>query len=299
MRQGILIVFHGGRDPEGIQEFLDFYKEAEGAFPDWEVRPAFLEFAEPSVLDALAAMVREGMHRIVVLPLFLVGATHMKSDLPAAIHAARARFPHVEFVYGRHLGVHPKLNAILDERFAAIERKLAPLNRAETIVLLVGRGSSDPDANSDVAKVARLFWEGRGLGSVEVAFSGITGPSVLEGIQRCACLGAQAIIVLPYFLFTGILIKRMAREVAQMQAALAPVRVAMADYLGSHPNLLAVLTERLQEAVHGEVAMSCDRCKHRAVLPGFEDEVGAPQGSDHHHGLRTKHHHGPDHTHHG
>src|SRR5260370_19008270 len=112
------------------------------------------------------------MNRIVALPLFLVGATHMKCELPAAIHAARARFPHVEFFYGRHLGVHPKLNAILDERFAAIERKLAPLNRAETIVLLVGRGSSDPDANSDVSKVARLFWEGRGLGMVEVALSG-------------------------------------------------------------------------------------------------------------------------------
>jgi sirohydrochlorin cobaltochelatase len=299
MRQGILIVFHGGRDPEGIQEFLDFYKDAESAFPEWEVRPAFLEFAEPSVLDALDAMVRDGMSRIVILPLFLVGATHMKSDLPVAIHAASARFPQVEFLYGRHLGVHPKLNAILDERFAAIEQKLAPLNRTETIVLLVGRGSSDPDANSDVYKVARLFWEGRGFSSVEVAFSGITGPSVLEGIQRCACLGAQTIIVLPYFLFTGILIKRMAREVAAMQAALAPVRVAMADYLGPHPNLLTILTERLQEAVHGEVAMSCDRCKHRAVLPGFEHEVGAPQGSDHHHGLRTKHHHGHSHDYHG
>src|SRR5215831_604977 len=135
MRQGILIVFHGGRDPEGIQEFLLFYKDAESTFPNWEVRPAFLEFAEPSVLDALEAMVSEGMDRIVVLPLFLVGATHMKSDLPVAIHAARSRFPHVEFIYSRHLGVHPQLNAILDERFGATERKLAPLMRAETIVL--------------------------------------------------------------------------------------------------------------------------------------------------------------------
>jgi len=299
MRQGILLVFHGSRDPEGIQEFLAFYKEAERVFPEWAVRPAFLEFAEPSILDALEAMVREGLHRIVVLPLFLIGATHLKSDLPTAIHVARIRFPQVEFVYGRHLDVHPKLNEILDQRFTETERKLAPLNRAETIILLVGRGSSDPDANSDVYKVGRLFWEGRGFRSVEVAFSGITGPSVVEGIKRCARLGAHTIVVLPYFLFTGVLVKRMAREVAEMQVALAPVRVVMADYLGSHPNLLAVLEERLQEVVQGAVAMSCDRCKHRVVLPGFEHEVGAPQGSDHHHGLRSKYHDGHDHHHHG
>lgn len=298
MHQGILIVFHGSRDPEGIQQFLDFYKEAAPAFPEWAVRPAFLEFAEPSVLDALEDMVKAGMRRIVVLPLFLIGATHMKSDLPIAIHAARARFPEVEFLYGRHLGIHPKLNAILDERLEEVERRLAPLSRAETIVLLVGRGSGDPDANSDVCKVARLLWEGRGFSSVEVAFSGITSPSVVEGIGRCARLGAKTIIVLPYFLFTGILIKRMADEVAKMQQVLAPVRVMMADYFGSHRNLIAVLSERFQEVLHGEVAMSCDRCKHRVVLPGFEHEMGASQGSDHHHGLRTKHHHGHDHPHH-
>lgn len=295
MKEGVLVVFHGSRDSEGIEEFLGFIKGVQAAWCNWDVRPGFLEFADPSVLDAIEGMVRDGVRRVVVLPLFLVSATHMKSDLPTAIHAARARFPEVEFVYGRHLGIHPQLNAILDERLAEVERVLAPVDRAETAVLLVGRGSSDPDANSDVAKVARLFWEGRGLGWVEVAFSGITGPTVVEGLRRCARLGAQAIIVLPYFVFTGILVKRMAREVAEMQSVLAPVPIRMGRYLGEHPNLLAVLTERLQGAIQGDVAMSCDRCKHRVVLPGFEHEVGAPVGSDHHHGLRTKYHHGPDH----
>ena len=37
--------------------------------------------------------------------------------------------------------------------------------RRSDAVVIVGRGSTDPDANADLAKAARLLADGRGLGT--------------------------------------------------------------------------------------------------------------------------------------
>ncbi|MCK9910529.1 hypothetical protein MXD81_15390, partial [Microbacteriaceae bacterium K1510] len=85
----------------------------------------------------------------------------------------------------------------------------ASVESEEMALLVVGRGSSDPDANSDLFKMSRLFWERLKVRWVETAFIGVTSPLFEEGVERCLNLGAREIIVLPYFLFTGVLIKRM------------------------------------------------------------------------------------------
>jgi sirohydrochlorin cobaltochelatase len=252
------------------------------------VQPAFLEFVEPSVLDAAAVLVDQGLRDILILPLFLVPASHLKTDVPAAIQLLRLRYPGVTFRYGRHLGITPLLMAILDERLREVEAASPPVDRGSTAVLLVGRGSNDPEANSDVAKVARLFWEGRGLATVEIAFAGITGPTVGEGLVRCVRLGSERIIVLPYFLFTGILVKRIAEESAKFAAEVSGCDVRCGRHLGVHPNLTEALSVRLRELMAGPTVMSCDNCKHRVPLLGFEQDAGAPIRTDHHHGLRSR-----------
>ena len=60
-----------------------------------------------------------------------------------------------------------------DRARPALERAREPAN---TGVIVVGRGASDPDANGDFCKVVRLFAEGRGLGWVVPSFIGITQP---------------------------------------------------------------------------------------------------------------------------
>jgi sirohydrochlorin cobaltochelatase len=78
----------------------------------------------------------------------------------------------------------------------------------ETLLVVVGRGASDPDANSNVSKVTRILWEGFGFGWAETAYSGVTFPLVDPGLEHAARLGYKRIIVFPYFLFTGILVQR-------------------------------------------------------------------------------------------
>lgn len=105
----------------------------------------------------------------------------------------------------------------------------------DTAILLVGRGSADADANSDLYKISRLLWERMRVKWVEPAFIGVTSPLVEEGVERRLRLGAKRVMILPYFLFTGVLIKRM-EGLAQEYAALHPgVRFELAEYFGFHP----------------------------------------------------------------
>ena len=97
----------------------------------------------------------------------------------------------------------------MDERISAV---VPEEEKEETAVLIVGRGSSDPDANSDLSKIARLFYEGRPYPLVESAYVGMTPPDVADGLDRCRKLGAKRIVVFSYFLFTGVLEERIREQ---------------------------------------------------------------------------------------
>jgi sirohydrochlorin cobaltochelatase len=300
-----LLIGHGTRDAEGAREALDFAARlaarlADQPGPAGPVVPCFLELTDPPILPTIARCVEAGAAEVVALPLMLFGANHVKSDIPAALAVARARHPGLAIRYGAPLGVQPELLEALDERIAAVEAA-SPLpagdetfpdgaspriSRAETAILLVERGSSDPDANAQVYQLGRMLWEGRGFGWVEPCFIGITRPTLEEGLARCLALGARRVLVLPYFLFTGVLVRRIGRIVAEFAAGHPSVDFRVAEHLGCHPRLLDLAVRRIEEARRGAVAMSCDRCKWRVPLVGFAHQVGRPQRSDGAHGLR-------------
>ncbi|HSH82772.1 MAG TPA: sirohydrochlorin chelatase [Herpetosiphonaceae bacterium] len=279
----LLLAGHGSRDPVGVAEYQRFVDHLRAVAPGQRIIAAALEFAEPSIAGALRACAEQGCGHVVVQPLLLFGASHQKNDMPAAVNWARAEFPRMRISYGRHFGPHPALLTALDERIAALGDSAA--RPEETVILVVGRGTSDPDANSEVAQLARLFWEGRPWGWVEVAYSGETRPGVDEGVHRCVRLGARQIIVAPVLLFQGVLSRRITQH-AYATAEQLGVALACAAPLGAHPALLDLTLARAAEAAAGNVAMNCDRCKYRMALHGFEGELGRPVQSDHHHGLR-------------
>jgi sirohydrochlorin cobaltochelatase len=144
-------------------------------------------------------------------------------------------------------------------------------------VLLVGRGSTDPDANADVVKTARLLWEGRDYPLAETAFVSLARPDVTEGLERCRLLGASRIVVARYFLFPGVLPDRVAEQAARYAAAHPGLDIAVADVLGDCDELAALVCERYHEALAGDIRMNCDMCVYRIAMPGFEHRVGEPQ----------------------
>ena len=153
----------------------------------------------------------------------------------------------------------------------------------ETLLVVVGRGASDPDANSNVAKVTRLLWEGFGFGWAETAYSGVTFPLVEPALEKAARLGFRRIIVFPYFLFTGILVDRIYAMTDAVAARHPEIEFLKAGYLNDHPLVLDTFVERVHEILAGQNLMNCQMCKYRAQVLGFEAEVGLPQESHHHH----------------
>jgi sirohydrochlorin cobaltochelatase len=291
----LLVVGHGSRVTEAVHQVHQFV-EALSAALGHPVQHCFLELVDPDlatgVADAVATAGPNG--EVVILPLFLGAAGHQKNDVASAIQTMRAQYPGVTFRYGAPLGIHAKLMQLLDLRvrecLAAAEGALPP---EETAVLVVGRGSSDPDANSEIAKLAHLLFEKRSYLTVERAYQAVAHPSVDEGIRRCGQLGARQVIVAPFTLFTGAVDEDI-RAVSDRAGEALGLRVLHAGYLGVHPLLIDVAVQRIREAMDGSATVNCDLCKYRFPMAGYEHQVGMPQTTHHLHG-GAAHHHEHDH----
>lgn len=296
--RGLLLVGHGTRSPAGVAQFGDLLRRVAELLPDRPVAGGFIELAPPPLTEAAATLAAVGCGEIDVVPLVLVAAGHAKGDIPAALARERLRQPGLRFHYGRPLGPHAELLAALERR---LDEVLRPSERAETTVLLVGRGATDPDANAEVAKVSRLLQEGRGLAGVETAFISLADPGVPAGLERCRRLGAGRVVVLPYFLFDGVLPDRVRAQADAWADERPEVQVRTAAVLGASDGLADLVVVRAAEAAAGRVTMSCDTCMYRTPLPGFAHRVGAPQ-TPHDHPTdpatgRHRHEPGPGHRH--
>ncbi|MGJ7919231.1 sirohydrochlorin chelatase [Neobacillus sp. LXY-4] len=291
--QSILFVGHGSRDQEGNDQVRQFIaKMKEQMDSSLLVETCFLEFELPNVNQGIDNCVGKGASHIVVIPIMLLPAGHSKIHIPAAIDEARQKYPHVGFTYGRPIGIHEENISILTTRLAEIGEDVDSPGE-DTAILLLGRGGSDPDANSDLYKMARLLWEKTKYNFVESAFMGVTNPLVDEGIDRCIRLGAKKVVILPYFLFTGILIKRLENMISDFEGKYPGIEFKLAGYFGFHPKLETILMDRVDEALKDEVKMNCDTCQYRLGVMEHIHHHHHDHDHDHDHG----HHHGHGHEH--
>ncbi len=281
----LLLVGHGSRDPDGQQEFLEFSARVQQAAGDRPVVPCFLELATPTIPQGIARCQEFGYQDIAAVPVLLFAARHNKHDVPAEFDHVRERHSGLRIRYGRHFGITTEivdsLRSLIQDAARRSTRAQTSLDR--TVVLVVGRGSSDPDANSDVCKLSRLLWEGSGLLSVETCFIGITHPRMPAGLLRCLLLQPERIILLPYLLFTGVLVKRIAAMARDFGHAHPEVEVLLTDDIGELPVFMDLVFEREREAVAGTVSMNCDGCKWRRAGLAHDPEAHHAHGHDHHH----------------
>jgi sirohydrochlorin cobaltochelatase len=283
MKPAVLIVGHGSRDSDGTDEFVQLVQRFRAHDRGRIIELGFLEFAEPVIGEGIDRCVEQGARTIAVLPGMLMAAGHAKNDIPSEIHEARGRYPDVAFHYGRHLHLHANVLRLCELRLEEAERSARPIDRRDTLLLVVGRGSSDPDANADVQKLSRMLWEGMGYGWAAAGFMGVTTPLLPEALERCQRLGFARILVFPFFLFTGILEKRIRQQTAEFAARHPETDFLCASHLNDHPLLYEAFAERAEEAVYGSPNMNCELCKYRVQLPGFAASLGQPQAGHHHH----------------
>ena len=280
---GVLICGHGSRNRLAVEEFARFAEGLRPRMGGLPVEHGYLEFAKPILRDSLDRLRSQGVQRVLAVPAMLFAAGHAKNDIPSVLNTYSAETG-LSIEYGRELGVDRLMIGAAGARIReALEQSESDVPLSETLLVVVGRGSSDPDANSNVAKVTRMLVEGFGFGWGETVYSGVTFPLVEPGLRHVVRLGFKRIVVFPYFLFSGVLVSRIRQHTELVAADHPEVDFVSAQYLGDHPLVLDTFVERVEEVVGGETAMNCSLCKYRAQVLGFEDEVGLAQESHHHH----------------
>jgi len=270
--EAVLLIGHGSRREKSNEQVRKLAAGLESRL-GIPVDAAFLELAEPSIDEAFAGLAPVA-DQVTVVHCSLFAASHVKNDVPLAIEQARAEHD-IAINNGAHLGVHPAILDLLDDRAAAVERELG-VDRAEDDVAVVvcGRGSSDPDANGDVHKLARLLFEGRDFDRVEATFIGVTEPTLEDTLHGLSKHRPDAVVVLPYMLGDGVLTQRVRDWTAEFDEDYPYVDALAGDPLGTDSRLLDVFADRWQEARSGSVEMSCDTCKYKVDLEGYEEDVG-------------------------
>ena len=284
----LLLAAHGTTDQAGVDTFAALAgRVGKLAAVGTRVAGGFIELSAPALREAVTGLAGASPGPMVAVPLMLSAAGHAKGDIPAALARERTRHPGLTWTYARPLGPHADLVNLLAKRVDACGSgggcqggsgfRPPVVSTDAPAVLLVGRGSTDPDANADVVKTARLLWEGRDYPLAETAFVSLARPDVAQGLERCRLLGARRIVVARYFLFPGVLPDRVAEQAAAYAAAHPELDIRYTDVLGDCDEIAALVYERYHEALAGDIRMNCDVCVYRIAMPGFEHRVGEPQ----------------------
>lgn len=292
----LLLMGHGSRDIEGATEFVALAEAVRAASPI-PVESGFLEFGGPvvgTIQDAVDRCAANGEEPVLAVPVLLFFAGHGKADMPREVVEARSRHPKLDLRSRPILGTDPTLLEIVEERIAEAQASLPRIDAEQTAVLLVGRGTTDAEANAEMCKIARLLWERNRFGWVEAGFSSLAWPDVPAGIDRCIRLGARRVLVMPYFMNTGVLVKRI-QELTRLAAIrYKGVEVVAGQHMGVHPKLVGLILNRALEAQQAgpDAPIRSERAWR------YQDQ--APHSHDH--GHHHHHHDGdedhPEHTHH-
>lgn len=291
----ILLVAHGSRGRDGNKETIHFAAQWRERHPGWRIEVCFIEHAEILLEEGLDRAA-QGARTVVAIPFILNAAGHVKMELPAAVEAARARHPAVKFVLTRHLGMGREIFAVLQAQLDRQMKQLAVPDPQTTGVILLGRGSSDAGANGELAKMARWLYEENEHELVDLAFTGVTWPRLESVVQRQARLGMMQIVIIPVYLFTGVLIERIGEQVARLRHQYPQLAFGLGSHFGFDDGIFQLLDARVSSDAQVGDMLECDGCKYRELAEAehlhdhSHTAIGCAQHGHREHNTAHEHH---------
>lgn len=280
MKKGILLCGHGSRTKTGTDAFKQLVEALQARYTDYEVDYGFLEFNHPVYEASIERMYQKGIREIYALPIILFAGSHAKNDIPYEMNTIQSYYSDLTIKMGKHLGVNSFLLELAQKRILEEESKHPVIDRKDVCLMVVGRGTTDTDANSDVHKLACMLGEGMGFGFTTVAYSGTAYPTVTKSLELTSKMEFKRTIAIPFFFFTGILLERIYTEIRTFNEN-SPNEYIYTDAFGSDELILKAFDERLEETINGTANMNCQLCKYRKQIVGLEDEVGKEQVGHH------------------
>ncbi len=336
----VVIVGHGSPEPLANEQFEKLTAAYQERHADWVIHHTYIELAEPLLEQTLRKVAQSGGETVVLLPLILLRAGHMKHDIPEGLSRIRAAFPHQRFLVAEPLDVDAQMVEIIRRRATecgvpagrpfvngqapvghaprnesvvrkaenssgivstafhsdgdrdetarraataaggvppAIANGSKPGHRkpiSDTAVIFVGRGCSDADANSNVCKLGRLLAEDCGGVPVFPCFIGVTRPSLEETLHLAALTRPRHMAIIPYFLFHGVLVKRIHEQIRQFRAAHPEFSIQIARHLDDgQGNLFDLMNKRVaaalvvSEGAHGQLSCTLAPAKAEVSFP--------------------------------
>ncbi|MCG8858859.1 sirohydrochlorin chelatase [Tenacibaculum finnmarkense] len=280
MKKGILLCGHGSRTKTGTDAFKQLVEALQARYTDYEVDYGFLEFNHPVYEASIERMYQKGIREIYALPIILFAGSHAKNDIPYEMNTIQSYYSDLTIKMGKHLGVNSFLLELAQKRILEEESKHPVIDRKDVCLMVVGRGTTDTDANSDVHKLACMLGEGMGFGFTTIAYSGTAYPTVTKSLELTSKMEFKRTIAIPFFFFTGILLERIYTEIRTFNEN-SPNEYIYTDAFGSDELILKAFDERLEETINGTANMNCQLCKYRKQIVGLEDEVGKEQVGHH------------------
>ena len=195
------------------------------------------------MVRGIAHAIERGAKRLAVVPLLLVSAGHAKRDIPQLVTAAAAQFPAATIEQMPHLGAHPAVLDLAHRRYTSALADRAVVPPGETLHLVVGRGTKDPDANAALCSFARKRREQSQAGWLEVCFLAMTEPSLEQALRVLPHMPFRRVVVEPHLLFQGELLDRVRAMVAEVAPHCPDREFIVAGRLGPDPALAKAVLE--------------------------------------------------------
>jgi sirohydrochlorin ferrochelatase len=235
----LVAVAHGSSDPSAsatIAELMAMAARRAGPHaPD--MRTAFLGHAPPSLPQVMSTIA--GDREVRVRPLLLTAAYHSKADIPRMLARAAGDFPRLRVSYGDTLGPHPLLLRALERRLAEVDPGADP---GTTGVVLAAAGSTDPEANATITRLAAQWQARAGWWAVRPGYASAAEPSPAAAVAGLLRDGAPRVVVASYLLAPGLFADRIRRT------CLAAGAAAVSPALGAAAEVADVLLDRYAEA---------------------------------------------------
>ncbi|BCB03805.1 sirohydrochlorin chelatase [Bacillus sp. KH172YL63] len=242
MKKAVLYVCHGSRIPEARDEAVAFIQRCQEHVHADIQEICFLELASPSIPQGFENCVKKGATHISVVPLLLLTAVHAKIDIPEEIKECMKRYPSINVHVGRPIGIHNKM-------VASVLKKLADAITVDPsiTVVLIGRGSSDPDVKRDLGAIGDLVQQTTHLKEVKTCFLTASEPSFSDTLKDLKD-SSTPVVFIPYLLFTGILMREIKHAISSTQNP----NILLGDYLGYDPLVEEAFLDRIQETLYQE-----------------------------------------------
>jgi sirohydrochlorin cobaltochelatase len=276
---GIIICGHGSRAKIAEEEFSLLATGLRARFPQLEVEYGFLEYSSPNIHMALDRLIAKGITNIYAVPGMLFSATHAQNDIPSVLTTYMQKKPALTIKYGQELGLHDEMIMAFQHRIMEavdLAEMPQPGDLYDTMLVVVGRGTSVAQANAEVSKLTRIVAENMGFGWCETVYSGVTFPSVGRGLEMALKLGFKKIVVAPYFLFSGKLIGRIHGYIDKVVAQHPDVSISVADYLRDQSHVINTFVERIEETVSQPAV-------NNGLMESFQARLAAGEVTVHHH----------------